>query len=168
MDVAPILDLDQTLEPPMTYLLIIFIIALALAPLAHFVPSKHQRRIAKLREFAAISGMFVEYRPLPEGALSAAEAAPFQRGKTIYYGVRIPATARGVRENKAWVLGTEGWRSLPRGGDVPAEFQSLSPRVFAASMDQESCGIYWNEQGDENEISIINQLVSELMERVYS
>ena len=38
----------------MTYLLIIFVIALALAPLSHFVPSKRQREIARLREYAAV------------------------------------------------------------------------------------------------------------------
>ncbi len=49
----------------MTYLLIIFVIAVALAPLSHFVPSKRQRQIARMREYAAVHGLFVEFRGVP-------------------------------------------------------------------------------------------------------
>ena len=49
----------------LTFLLIVFVIALALAPLGHFVPSKRQRAIARMREYAAVHGLFVEFRDLP-------------------------------------------------------------------------------------------------------
>ena len=61
------------------YLLIVFVIALALAPLSHFVPSKRQRHIARLREYAAVHGLFVEFRSLPGTARERAD------GHTIYY-----------------------------------------------------------------------------------
>ena len=55
------------------YLLIVFVIALALAPLSHFVPSKRQRHIARLREYAAVHGLFVEFRSLPGTARERAD-----------------------------------------------------------------------------------------------
>ena len=50
----------------LTYFLIIFVIAVALAPLGHFLPSKRQRKVARMREYAAVHGMFVEFRALPD------------------------------------------------------------------------------------------------------
>ena len=48
----------------MKYFLILFVLALAIAPLTHFLPSKRQRQIARMREYAALHGMFVEFRKL--------------------------------------------------------------------------------------------------------
>lgn len=146
----------------MTYLVIFAVLALALAPLMHVVPSKGQRRVAHLREFAALQGMFVEFRPAPEGILTAWEAARFQKGRTIYYGLRIPATKRERHEKSAWVWGKEGWRSLPRGGEVPTPLVSLPAEIFAASIDGGSCGIYWQEAGGEAEIRQIKDALGEL------
>ena len=58
----------------MKYLLILFIIALALAPLTHFLPSKRQRKVAGLREYAAVHGLFVEFRKLPGSEREAVRA----------------------------------------------------------------------------------------------
>jgi len=58
-----------------TYLLIIFVIALALAPLSHFVPSKRQRKVVCLREYAAVHGLFVEFRTLPGVKVAASHPA---------------------------------------------------------------------------------------------
>ncbi len=147
----------------MIYLLIIFILALALAPLLHVVPSKYQRRIAHLREFAALQGLFVEFRSLPPGVLTGAESAALQPGKTIYYGLRIPAKSAIDRAQSAWVCGEQGWRSLPRGGAVPAALQGLPPSVSVASRDAGSCGIYWQEAGEEVHITQIYQALSHLI-----
>lgn len=146
----------------MTYLVIFAILAVALAPLIHVVPSKAQRRIAHLREFAALQGMFVEFRPAPQGVLTAWEAARFQKGRTIYYGLRIPATKRQRSEKNAWVLSQEGWRSLPRGGDVPPALTKLPAEIFAASIDAGSCGIYWQEAGEDAEIKQIKDALCDL------
>jgi hypothetical protein len=145
------------------YLLIIFVLALALAPLLHVVPSKYQRRVARLREFAAVNGMFVEFRHIPEGALSAAESAGHQPGRTIYYGLRIPASGRMERRRRAWVYGEEGWRSMPRGRSVPAPLADLPEGVFSVSIDEESCGIYWQESGEEAEIEKIYGVLERIL-----
>ncbi len=148
----------------MIYLLIIFVIALALAPLLHMVPSKYQRRVARLREFAALQGLFVEFRSVPDGALTAAESAGHTPGKTIYYGLRHPTTGRMDRSRAAWVYSDQGWRSLPRGRAVPTSLESLPSTVFAVSRDEGSCGIYWQERGDELEIRQIQQVLNRLIE----
>ena len=147
----------------MIYLLIIFVLALALAPLLHVLPSKYQRRVARLREFAAVNGMFVEFRHIPEGALSAAESAGHQPGRTIYYGLRIPASGRMERRRRAWVYGEEGWRSMPRGRSVPAPLADLPEGVFSMSIDEESCGIYWQESGEEAEIEKIYGVLERIL-----
>jgi hypothetical protein len=151
-----------------TYLVIFAVLALALAPLIHVVPSKAQRRVAHLREFAALQGMFVEFRSAPEGVLTAWESARFQKGRTIYYGLRFPATKRQRHERRAWVWGEEGWRSLPRGGEVPAPMVKLPAEIFAASIDEGSCGIYWQERGDEAEIKQIKEALCALGDTTHS
>ncbi len=148
----------------MIYLLIIFVLALAVAPLLHVVPSKYQRRVARLREFAALQGLFVEFRTIPEGTLTVAESAGHALGKTIYYGLRIPASGRVDRRRLAWVNSDEGWRSLPRGGSVPEPLEDLPRVVFAASIDEGSCGIYWQEGGEEAEITRIIEVLRRMIE----
>jgi len=150
------------------YLLIIFVIALALAPLLHVVPSKYQRRVARLREFAALQGLFVEFRSVPDGTLTVAESAGHSPGKTIYYGLRFPTTGRMDRPRAAWVYSEQGWRSLPRGGAVPIVLEGLPSAVFAASRDEGSCGIYWQERGEEPEIRQIHQVLNRLIEESHS
>ena len=86
----------------MKYLLIFFIVALALAPLTHFLPSKRQRKVAGLREYAAVHGLFVEFRNLP-GSEQEAVRARTPRGDIIYYGKRLPPPRRGEARRGRWV-----------------------------------------------------------------
>ena len=66
-DDTPGIDLNQV-EKCRPICLILFVIALALAPLWHFLPSKGQRKAARMREHAAVQGLFVEFRELPGAA----------------------------------------------------------------------------------------------------
>ncbi len=152
----------------MIYLLIIFIVVLAMAPLLHFAPSKHQRRVARLREFAALQGLFVEFRPIPQATLSSAELSNHAPGRTIYYVLRIPAVGRVRPEKAAWLNGDQGWRSIPRGRPVPAPFENLPREIFAASVDEGSWGVYWQEDGDEAEIALIHSVLASLLEPTHS
>ena len=133
----------------MTYLLIIFVIALALAPLSHFVPSKRQRHIARLREYAAVHGLFVEFRSLPGTARERAD------GHTIYYGKRLPASRAREASHRAWLRDGSAWRALERRGEVPAVLHQFPPQILAASADEHSCGVYWQESG---EVEIVEQI----------
>ena len=135
------------------YLLIIFVIALALAPLGHFLPSKRQRAIARMREYAAVHGLFVEFRQVP-----AASGAPVLRD-IIYYGKRLPNMRNNPIESAAWVRSETGWRSTGPRLPIPAPVQELAPEILAASVDESSCGVYWTESTGEAGVEQIRQIL---------
>jgi len=136
----------------LTYFLIFFVIVLALAPLTHFLPSKQQRRIARLREYAAVHGMFVEFRDLPGKTL-----IPRPDGEVIYYGKRLPASRPGPLTTAAWVRTPDSWRSVGERTPVPEAVQGLPPEILAASVDLSSCGVYWTEAGEVEAVEKIRQ-----------
>lgn len=135
----------------MTYLWIFFVIAVALAPLSHFVPSKRQRKVARMREYAAVHGLFVEFRQLPgnDAARAAASAGGRGQSDTIYYGKRLPPPREKRVPALAWICDQQQWRGLDRHTPVPPQLVSLPDEVLAAGADESSCGVYWREAGDE-------------------
>jgi len=135
------------------YLLIILIIFLALAPLTHFLPSKRQRKIARMREYAATHGLFVEFRGLP--GRKAALRGSAGDGQIIYYGKRFPAAHEPPVGRSAWLRDGERWIPVDAGNEVPECLQELPLAVLAASIDEGSCGIYWDETGVEEEVGPI-------------
>jgi len=138
----------------LTYLLIVFVIALALAPLTHLIPSKRQRDIARMREYAAVHGLFVEFRDLP-----AAGGEPAAIRDVIYYGKRLPNMRDGAVETAAWCRSPHGWHSVGRRLPVPPPVQDLSLDIIAASVDQSSCGVYWTESSGEVGVEEIRQIL---------
>ena len=145
-----------------TYLFILFIIALAMAPLWHFLPSKGQRKAARMREQAALQGLFVELRKLP-GAETVAELSPGARGMVIYYGKRLPATRDDRVLSGNWVVGSDGWRSVGKRLPVPPEFQQLPAGILGAGVDRSSCGIYWTEAiGQQGETAAEEAIVGQI------
>lgn len=135
----------------MKYLLIIFVIALALAPLSHFVPSKRQRLIARLREYAAVHGLFVEFRDLP------GRKGPTQKRveQVIYYGKRVLPSRNKPRGRLAWLPGDDGWRGLEHRDLAPQCSTQLPAEILALSADEGSCGVYWLERGTEPDVQLI-------------
>jgi len=127
----------------LTWLLILFVVALALAPLSNFVPSKRQRQVAKMREQAAVSGLFVEFRN-PPGTTAPGQSRP-PRGGVIYYGKRLPAVLADGVSPAAWVRREDGWHSVRKRVIAPAALADLPQQIGAASIDHNSCGIYWEE-----------------------
>lgn len=145
----------------MTYLLILFVIAIALVPLTHFMPSKRQREIARMREYAAVHGLFVEFRRVPgreSGRLKSRDRAGHD---TIYYGKRLPP-AKQKRPEQAcvWLFEAEGWVGLERRLRVPESLALLPTEVLAASVDEGSCGIYWRESGGVEAVEQIRQVLA--------
>jgi hypothetical protein len=132
------------------YLLIIFVLALAIAPLTHFLPSKRQRQIARMREYAAVHGLFVEFREL-EGVSGVTE----RPGSVIYYGKRLPANPRRAVERGTWRRSEDGWGGTVSIRTVPGPLRELPVPVLGGSVDQGSCGIYWTESGDEDAVEQI-------------
>lgn len=137
----------------MKYLLILFVVALALAPLTHFLPSKRQRLVAKMREYAAVHGLFVEFRAVPVRGGRQARKSGDQN--TIYYGKRLPPSNKERRSRTAWLPDGEGWRSLEDRVAAPAMVTQLPASILAISLDEGSCGAYWQEAGDEADVQQI-------------
>ncbi|NND68215.1 MAG: hypothetical protein HKN19_11565 [Halioglobus sp.] len=140
----------------MVWLLILFVLAVALVPLTHFAPSKRQRAIAGLRERAALAGLFVEFReppggpdrPLPNGVRSR---------DLIYYGRRLPAAQKRARIIQGWRRDNEGWLGVGGYVPIPELFEELPDVAVAASVDPDSCGIYWDESGG---IEMVDEIAS--------
>jgi hypothetical protein len=144
----------------LTYLLIIFVIAIALAPLTSLMPSKRQREIARMREYAAVHGLFVEFRGVPgrdSGRIRSRDSAGHD---TIYYGKHLPpAKQKKPEQSRAWLSGAEGWVGLERRLAVPESLAHLPAQVLAASVDEGSCGIYWRESGGVEAVEQIRQVL---------
>ena len=143
----------------MTYLLIILVIAIALAPLSHFMPSKRQREIAGMREYAAVNGLFVEFRGVPGRDRVRARDRDGAGRDTIYYGKRIPAATTKARRTQAWRFENGSWMGLERRAEVPSGLASLPAEVLAASVDEGSCGVYWQEAGGVENVALIRQVL---------
>lgn len=136
----------------MKYLLILLVVGLALAPLSHFFPSKRQRLVARMREYAAVHGLFVEFRDLPvRGTGPQIE----RKSQIIYYGIRLPPSRDRARSKLSWLPGDDGWAGLGHREPVPAAACGLPASVDALGMDEGSCGIYWQEQGEEADVEKI-------------
>jgi hypothetical protein len=140
----------------LTYLLILFVVVLAIAPLTHFLPSKRQRKLAGLREYAAVHGLFVEFRSVP-----GADRRPRPDGEVIYYGKRLPASRAAQVPTAAWQRTEQGWRGVGTHIPAPAILQGLPSQILAASVDPASCGVYWTESGAEETVEQIKQVLEQ-------
>jgi hypothetical protein len=138
----------------LTSLLILFVVALAIAPLLHFLPSKRQREIASIREYAAVHGLFVEFRHAPSE-----EPVTGPIKNLIYYGKRLPTSRVNALDSCAWIRTQSGWRSVGRRLPVPVPVQELPVEIVAASVDQFSCGVYWTEAEGERGVEQIRQML---------
>ncbi|TGD73580.1 hypothetical protein E4634_11180 [Mangrovimicrobium sediminis] len=133
----------------MAYLFIFGALALAIAPLVHFMPSKRQRRLARLREYAAVHGLFVEFRNLPSRGL---DSRPDQ---VLYYGRRLKASRGAPRSRRSWQRGAAGWEPLGHREGPPDAATQMPAQVLAIGIDEASCGAYWREDGEEAEVAAI-------------
>lgn len=142
----------------MVYLLIALIVALAIVPLLHFLPSKKQRKLASLRELAALNGLFVEFRELP-GRLGVGGGNNRVSQHVIYYGKRLPNSLANRVAAAAWVLSVGGWQSVASRVPQPSRLDGLGVDILAVSIDELSCGIYWTESEGEEAVSEIKQFL---------
>jgi hypothetical protein len=145
----------------LTYLLIAFIVLVALAPLSHFRPSKRQRLLANMREHAALNGMFVEFRQLP----GQPGGRDLRTGDVIYYGKRLPSSVVETQPASTWICDHGKWRNSDRHGQPPPEvLKPLGDLALVAAIAQGSCGIYWVESTQEEDAQLICQVVQQWSE----
>ena len=145
----------------LTFLLIIFVVALAIAPLVHFLPSKRQRKVAALREYAAVHGLFVEFRDAPTRG-----PVPAPIRDVIYYGLRLPTSRTNAVESASWLKDPDGWRSVGPRLPAPEPIEELSEGIIAVSVDQFSCGVYWQETEGEEAVEQIRQVLGRWCEQL--
>lgn len=142
-----------------TYVFIAVVIALAVAPLLHFVPTHAQRRQATMREAAALGGLFVEFRELPGYAPRLARMSRNDR-QVVYYGARLPVARGRHRRRQSWWRVDDTWRAGPdRLEPLPAALHDLPVHILAASVDSGSCGVYWHETGEAENVDQIIRCV---------
>ena len=112
-----------------------------------------------MREYAAVHGLFVEFRRLP-GSVETGDKQPVTpRGDIIYYGRRLPPPRGNSDRGGNWLQDNQGWRSHGRRVPVPAPLLDLPAGILAASVDDNSCGIYWQEAGEQEEVEQIRQVL---------
>ena len=149
----------------MIYFLIALVIGLALAPLLHFLPSKRQRALAGLREAAAVGGLFVEFRDLPESG-ARHRPGPIAERQLIYYGLRLPPSRGKELRSGAWLQGIDGWRPALGRAEIPPILLEMPAEILAASLDESSCGVYWRETGDVETVHRIRRLLGLWAEQI--
>ncbi|MEZ5567337.1 MAG: hypothetical protein R3E54_03155 [Halioglobus sp.] len=140
----------------LTYLLIAFVLLLAVAPLLHFRPSKRQRALARMREYAVLHGLQVEYRKLPTEQRGRRPVT----GDVIYYGLRLTPDDRRATLKACWIHEGGQWRSSGARVIPPQILNELPESVLVASVDEGGCGVYWTEAGGEAEIEIIREVLT--------
>ncbi len=138
----------------MDILIILLVVALAIAPLTNFLPSKRQREVARLREYAAVHGLFVEFRDLP-GSDRSRTGETQRPEQIIYYGIRLPPSRGEPRPRQAWLATDGGWRGVGHRVAEPPCTAQLPAGILALSREETSCGIYWKEPGGESDVQQI-------------
>lgn len=138
----------------MSYLLIIFIVFVALAPLLSMMPTRRQRELADLRQAAASAGLYVKLEREEGGE------------ERVYYGCR---RQRGDHEAAPALLSRsdEGWRQ-ERGnwsGERLETLSALPPGVGQIREDREGIVLSWDEQGTREDVDTIARALRQLLGR---
>ena len=137
----------------MTYLLIIFLIFVALAPLLSMMPSRRQRDLAGLRQAAASSGLYVKLEREDEK-------------EQVFYGCRrqrgdtaaLPAALH--RQGEGWVQERGAWPP-----ERIALLSELPPGADRVREDREGIGLYWDEQGNREDVQEFARVLRGLLGR---
>jgi hypothetical protein len=140
-------------------LIILFVVAVALVPLIQFKPSARQREIARLRECAALNGLFVEFRDVP-GREEYRRQAGANPGTVIYYGKRLPAKVQTPDEPRHWITHDGQWQAVGRWRAIPDPVAQLAVPLLAASVARDSCGVYWTEGGTVADVEAISRALA--------
>lgn len=129
----------------MAFWIIVGVLLVALAPLTHFWPSKQQRRLADIREQAALLGLYVELRKLPAHRKVDIHIPADDRRYWVYYGLRL-ATKMKVPIG-SWLRTPEGWLSLTGDNNLPPALNALPEGLDVVSSTPGSVGFFWQERG---------------------
>jgi hypothetical protein len=141
----------------MSYFWILLVVLVALSPLISAMPTRRQRRIADLRQAAAVSGLYVQLRESPLEDKSA-PLHPF-------YGRRRQREHGQLQAPVSYRHSEQGWMAL-EGEWAPAAVALLEQLPAGASLaceELQGVGIYWDESGEKADVLQINEVLRGLL-----
>jgi hypothetical protein len=143
----------------MSYFLIALVVMVALSPLISAMPTRRQRRIANLRQAAVVSGLFVRYRQSP---LEPADSPP-----RIFYGRLRSREDAKVGGEIRYRCEQATWKSVKGEWPVPTLelLNALPAGVSLACEDFQGVGVFWDEQGQEQDVETINGVLKGMLEK---
>ncbi|MDC0173153.1 hypothetical protein OAK26_05335 [Gammaproteobacteria bacterium] len=151
----------------MTWLVIIFAIAVVVSPLMWFKQSPRQKRISQLRSAAANLNLQVSLHRRPEARESEAALT------SVCYKIRCgeePSDSDWVLHRfsgRGWASDWEGWQWFNKQADVSwcdlveDIVKDMPGGVSAIIMQSNSVGMIWDERGDEEQLG---QIAKKLMQ----
>ncbi len=142
-----------------TYLLIAIVVMAALSPLISAMPSRRQRLIADLRQAAVVTGLFVRFRQSP---LERDDAPP-----RVFYGRRRTREDAKVNgkiiyrcDNGTWTAVKGQWAQ-----HLLDLLQALPGGVSLACEDLQGVGVFWDEQGQKEDVYSIDSVLKGMLAR---
>ena len=152
----------------MTWLVIIFAIAMVLSPLMWFKQSPRQKRISQLRSAAANLNLQISLHQRPEARESEDALS------TVCYKIRCgqePSHSDWVLHRfsqRGWTSDWEGWQWFNKQADgswcdlVEDIVKDMPDGVSAIIMQSNSVGMIWDERGDEEQLGQIAKKLVQL------
>jgi hypothetical protein len=140
----------------LTWLLIVFIVFVALAPLMTMMPTRQQKQLANIRQAAAVAGLQVQLHEPP--GLGANKRLMACYGLRAGHRQRLTPTGSFVREG-------ESWRNLDRRGTVlPNTAGHTFPEgVSHLVVAPDQVLAFWDEHGDTGDIDTIKSGLEALL-----
>ncbi len=142
----------------MSYFLIILIVFVALSPLISAMPSRRQRKIADLRQAAAMSGLYVKLRDIPRGERLGERAAFYGRKRLREHKAAVHEVLL-YREDDCWSTALGRWPE--------ARLNKLTALPGGVSMLEETAagiGVFWGEEGETADVLVLNTVLKGLLE----
>jgi hypothetical protein len=136
----------------LTWVLIIFVVMVALSPLLSMRPSRRQRQLAAFREQAALAGLVVQLQQLPQSPDS---------GLQPFYSRRRPREDNQPRSSVVYRRTAQGWLSA-QGKIAPEEAELLAAMpagVSHVSSTKACVGVFWDETGSVADLEQIDRLL---------
>ena len=143
-----------------TYLIIIFIVAVAIAPLASALPSRAQRREAHLRSYASSLGLTIKFEPAPDvPARFRFEPSPH----LVAYRLRDANVEKDARKELLLINVGGQWIDSFTESVVQLSGHDGPTGAELATVNRGVATVFWNERGDDDDVDRLHQLLKDLL-----
>lgn len=151
----------------MSYLIILFVVALALAPILALKPSKQQKHLIKLRDRARQLGLQVQVCEMPQTHRQQVRREDTESGVVYRLLWRHPLAK--VRQIQFLLLRPETERNTapaPVLALLQKYLDSLPDIIAAIEFTNIGVAVYWQEQGDVDVVETINNSLQGLRDQL--